>query len=69
MSTPSRCGLVIGLAFVGLMLAACEGEVDAGEAGGAPCGPVTCGATEYCCDAACGLCVAEEVACTATCAE
>jgi hypothetical protein len=36
---------------------------------GAKCGPVDCRADEYCCDASCGLCIEQEVACVETCAE
>lgn len=65
-----RVRWIVGLAVLGLLGAGCEGDVEGGEtAVGVPCGPVTCGTEEYCCDAACGLCVAEEVACSATCAD
>jgi hypothetical protein len=45
-----------------------DDETGTGEGSPAPCGPVSCTGTEYCCDAACGLCVPEGVACTDTCA-
>jgi hypothetical protein len=65
-----RVAWVFGLAFAGLLGVGCEGDVEGGEVSvGIPCGPVECASTEYCCDASCGLCVAEEVACSDTCGE
>jgi hypothetical protein len=64
-----RVPWVVGLAFAGLVLSACEGDVSTKEGTGAACGPVACQVDEYCCDAACGLCVAEAVSCNDTCAE
>lgn len=57
------------LVCLALVLAAC-GDDDAGEGEqlvGAVCGDVTCATDEYCCDAACGLCVEMDVACNMTC--
>ena len=54
-------------AFFSAFVPACSSDVEVTE--GVPCGPVTCGVAEYCCDAACGLCLEEEVACTETCPE
>jgi hypothetical protein len=47
----------------------CGDEVSgtSGTEAGAKCGSATCGANEYCCDAACGLCMPAGVACTETC--
>jgi hypothetical protein len=50
----------------GLFWGCADGE-SGDEGPGAPCGEVNCSGTEYCCDAACGLCVDEGVACTETC--
>ncbi len=59
----------IGLALlVGAAVACGDGSGDtSGSANGAKCGSATCAADEYCCDAACGLCVPAQVACTETC--
>ena len=54
-----------------LPLSACaeDGGDEGNDNGPAQCGEVTCGSNEYCCDASCGLCVENEVACNMTCAE
>jgi hypothetical protein len=61
----------LGLVAVALLVTAC-GD-DEGDGGSGPvdaeCGDVTCASGEYCCDAACGLCVEMEVACNMTCEE
>ncbi len=59
----------MGLALALLASVACGDEVTdvSGNQAGAKCGSATCGASEYCCDPACGLCVPAKVACTATC--
>ena len=50
-------------------VAACASRVDSSEVGaGAKCGDATCADSEYCCDAKCGLCVPQEVACHDSCA-
>ncbi|MBM4359252.1 MAG: hypothetical protein FJ096_14210 [Deltaproteobacteria bacterium] len=64
-----RVPWVVGFAFAGLLLAACEGDVSINTGTGAPCGPLACEVNQYCCDAACGLCVAEAESCNDTCAE
>ncbi|MSP23923.1 MAG: hypothetical protein EXR75_01920 [Myxococcales bacterium] len=53
------------LVVAGAFIAACSADVEVPP--GVPCGPVTCGEAEYCCDATCGLCLGEEIACTETC--
>jgi hypothetical protein len=60
---------VVAVAFGCLLASACAGEVDTNAGPPAACGPVSCSGAEYCCDATCGLCVADEVACTAKCGE
>jgi hypothetical protein len=58
------------LCFLGLLCLGCGSEVDSANlAAGAKCGAVTCAGDEYCCDADCGLCVEQGVACTELCAE
>ena len=53
---------------VALVLGGCGDEVVTADEGPAvPCGEATCEASEYCCDAACGLCMPEGIACTETC--
>lgn len=53
-----------------MAVAACGDDADEGqEAVEAQCGDVTCATDEYCCDAACGLCVENDVACNMTCEE
>jgi hypothetical protein len=61
--------LILGLGLVmGIVLGGCAEEVvGASEGGAVPCGSETCSDSEYCCDASCGLCVAEGLACTETC--
>ena len=51
-------------------LCACgDSVVSEGNEAQAKCGAVSCGVNEYCCDAACGLCIAEGVACTTSCGD
>ncbi len=62
---PAR--LAAGLWIGCIAAAACAGQVDDGKISGAQCGPTLCSDAEYCCDARCGLCVAQEVECRDTC--
>ena len=55
------------MALVVVFLWGCADGESGDEGPGAPCGEVNCSGSEYCCDAACGLCVDEGVACTETC--
>ncbi len=57
--------VVAGAALATVACAEDGGEGDEGVA--AKCGAVTCSTDEYCCDAACGLCVEMDVACNMTC--
>jgi hypothetical protein len=46
---------------------ACGEEVVVEEPAPVPCGPKSCTTVEYCCDAACGMCVEQGVVCTERC--
>ncbi len=49
-------------------LAACEEDVVVPvHSKAAKCGPKNCAADEYCCDATCGICAEQGIACTQTC--
>jgi hypothetical protein len=54
---------LLGMAIIGIACASETEEVSRG----APCGEVNCRQGEYCCDAACGLCIEAQVACILTC--
>ncbi len=58
--------LTVVLALMSLSVAGCSEDEDVDE-GVTQCGPAICSATQYCCDAACGLCIEQLVACTETC--
>lgn len=74
---PARLFVLCALASPALIAAGCTseshvigmddggGDVDGGPGGGEPCGPVTCGAGEVCCNASCGICTAPGEGCIA----
>ena len=53
----------------GLSAIGCGDEVIIEGENAVNCGPVTCAANEYCCDADCGLCEDASVACEEGCAD
>ena len=71
MKQHARQRWLLGLGWlVALALSACGGSTEDESANvSVPCGSATCSASEYCCDASCGMCVEEGVACTETCGE
>jgi hypothetical protein len=62
---PAR--VAAGLWLMAVAVAACASQTDDEQITGALCGPAVCGDAEYCCDARCGLCVPQEIACRDTC--